>query len=201
MAMLARWRTDHGFSIRSDEGDHGGRGPDRPLLGGRLREDLFYRLNVITIELPPLRERIEDLPVLVAHFIRQANQDHRGRVEGVSAECLEVLKCHRWPGNVRELRSAILHAMTMSKTISLEDLPPHLRSSNGEVEHVTFPVGSRLDDVERELISRTIEPTAGNKTLAARMLGLGLRTLYRRLERYAGCRDGESPTRRATPKT
>ena len=158
----------------------------RSISEGRLREDLFYRLNVFTLELPPLRQRIEDLPLLVAHFIRQANQDHRARVEGVSAECLEVLKRHRWPGNVRELRNVIEHSVIVSKrqTISLDDLPPQYRSPNGKVEHVSFPLGSSLDEVERELIGRTIEFAAGNKTLAARMLGLGVRTLYRRLERY-----------------
>ena len=154
---------------------------------GLLREDLFYRLSVFVLELPPLRERIEDLPLLVAHFIRQANQDHKRKVEGVGAESLQALKRHHWPGNVRELRNTIEHAVIVSKqrTISLDDLPSQYRSPNGKVEHVTFPVGSRLDDVERELISRTIELTAGNKTQAARMLGLGVRTLYRRLERYA----------------
>ena len=159
----------------------------RSISEGRLREDLFYRLNVFLIELPPLRERIEDLPLLVAHFIRQANQDHKRKVEGVGAESLQALKRHHWPGNVRELRNTIEHAVIVSKqrTISLDDLPPQYRSPNGKVEHVTFPVGSRLDDVERELIGRTIEMTAGNKTLAARMLGLGVRTLYRRLQRYA----------------
>jgi DNA-binding NtrC family response regulator len=155
---------------------------------GLLREDLFYRLSVFVLELPPLRERIEELPMFIAHFIREANQEQRRQVEGVSAECLEALKVHRWPGNVRELRNVIDHAVIVSKrrTISLDDLPPQFRSPNGQVQYVNVPVGSSLDDVERELIGRTIELTAGNKTLADRMLGLGVRTLYRRLERYAG---------------
>jgi DNA-binding NtrC family response regulator len=104
---------------------------------------------------------------------------------------------------VHELRNVIHRAVIVSKqrTISLHDLPPQFRSRNGNVEHVTFPVGSSLDDVERELIGRTIDLAAGNKTLAARMLGLGVRTLYRRLERYAGsemasARNGASIARR-----
>jgi len=155
---------------------------------GLLREDLFYRLSVFVLELPPLRERIEELPMLVTDFIREANQEQRRQVEGVSAECLEAFKAHRWPGNVRELRNVIDHAVIVSKrrTISLDDLPPQYRSPNGKVEQVTFQVGSSLEAVERELIGRTIEFTAGNKTLAAQMLGVGVRTLYRRLERYAG---------------
>ena len=155
---------------------------------GLLRKDLFYRLNVFVLELPPLRNRLDDLPMLIAHFIRRANREEGRQIDGVSAECLEALKVHRWPGNVRELRNVIDHAVIVSKrrTISLDDLPPQYRSPNGKVEYVTVPVGSSLDEVERELIGRTIELTAGNKTLAARMLGVGVRTLYRRLERYAG---------------
>jgi len=155
---------------------------------GLLREDLFYRLSVFVLELPPLRERIEDLPMLVAQFIQEANREQRRQVEGVSAECLEAFKAHRWPGNVRELRNVVDHAVIVSKrrTISLDDLPPQLRAPNDQIQYVTVPVGSSLDDVERELIGRTIDLAAGNKTRAAQMLGLGVRTLYRRLERYAG---------------
>ncbi len=153
-----------------------------------LREDLYYRLNVFVLDLPPLRERIEELPALVADFIREANRDHNREIEGVSADGLEALKAYRWPGNIRELRNVIHHAVIVSKqrTISLDDLPPEFCSPNGKTDQVTFPVGASLDEVERELIGRTIELTAGNKTVAARMLGLGVRTLYRRLERYAG---------------
>ena len=167
----------------------------RAISEGLLREDLFYRLNVFVLELPPLRDRLDDLPMLIAHFIRRANREEGRQIDGVSAECLEALKVHRWPGNVRELRNVIDHAVIVSKrrTISLDDLPPQYRSPNGKVEYVTVPVGSSLDEVERELIGRTIELTAGNKTLAARMLGVGVRTLYRRLERYAG---GEAAGRR-----
>jgi transcriptional regulator with PAS, ATPase and Fis domain len=154
---------------------------------GLLREDLFYRLSVFVLELPPLRERIGELPMLVAHFILEANQDHKREIEGVSADGLEALKAHRWPGNVRELRNVVDHAVIVSKrrTISLDDLPPQFRSPNGQAQYENVPVGSSLDEVERELIGRTIDPAAGNKTLAARMLGLDVRTLYRRLERYA----------------
>lgn len=170
---------------------------------GLLREDLFYRLGVFVLELPPLRERIEDLPILVAHFILEANQENGRQVQGVSAECLEALKAYRWPGNVRELRNVIEHAVIVcnGRTISLDDLPADLHSPNKKVEQVTFPVGSSLDEVERELICRTIEMASGNKTQAARMLGLGVRTLYRRLERYAdservGRRNGDGSVRR-----
>ena len=158
------------------------------LSNGLLREDFFYRLNVFVLDLPPLRERIEDLPLLVAGFLLEANKEQGREVEGVSKGCLEALRAYRWPGNIRELRNVIHHAVIVSKqrTISLDDLPPEFCSTNGKVECLTVPVGSSLDEVERELIGRTIEFTAGNKTKAARMLGLGVRTLYRRLERYAG---------------
>lgn len=164
---------------------------NRPLKhaisNGLLREDLFYRLGVFVLELPPLRERIEDLPILVAHFILEANQENGRQVQGVGADCLEALRAYRWPGNVRELRNVIHRAVIVSnhRTISLDDLPTDIQPSNGKFEQITFAVGSSLDEVERELIGRTIEMAAGNKTQAARMLGLGVRTLYRRLERYA----------------
>jgi transcriptional regulator with PAS, ATPase and Fis domain len=168
-----------------------------------LREDLFYRLNVFVLELPPLRERIEDLAMLVSEFLLEANKEQGRQVEGVSAESLEALKAYRWPGNIRELRNVIHRAVILSKqrTITLDDLPPQLCSPDGKVECLTVPVGSSLDEVERELIGRTIELTAGNKTLAARMLGVGVRTLYRRLERYAdsedvGRRNGDGILRR-----
>ncbi|MGH7780024.1 MAG: helix-turn-helix domain-containing protein [Candidatus Binataceae bacterium] len=140
--------------------------------------------------------------MLVAHFILEANKENGRRVEGVSAECVEALKAYRWPGNVRELRNVIHRAVILSKqrTISLDDLLPQFCSPDGKVECLAVPVGSSLDDVERELIGRTIEFTAGNKTLAARMLGLGVRTLYRRLERYAGSETLGMENCRSTPR-
>ena len=110
------------------------------------------------------------MPIPVAHFIMEANQENERRVQGVSAKCLEALRAYRWPGNMRELRNLIHRAVIVSKhrTISLDDLPAYLHLPNGKFEQVTFPVGSSLDEVERELIGRTIEMAAGNKTQAAR---------------------------------
>ncbi len=143
---------------------------------GRFREDLYYRLNVFAIELPALCERAEDIPGLVDHFLRELKQPEGKNISGVDAECLEVIKSYRWPGNVRQLRNVIERALIVSRgpMITVADLPFELR------------LGMSLDEVERELIIRTIDFTGGNKSRAAEVLGVSLKTLYNRLERYQG---------------
>jgi DNA-binding NtrC family response regulator len=155
---------------------------------GRFRQDLFYRLNVIRIELPPLRERSEDLPLLVNHFIEKFAQDAKRSVQGIQAEALAALMCHDWPGNIRELEHIIERAVLLGKgaIIAVEDLPPPL-VARGEG---TFVAGQALakqltlHDLEREYIGRVLESTRGNKTEAARILGVDRTTLYRKLEEY-----------------
>jgi len=149
---------------------------------------LFYRLNVIRIELPPLRERSEDIPLLVNHFIEKFAQDAKRRVEGIQAEALAALKCHDWPGNIRELEHTIERAVLLGKgaIIAVEDLPSHLvaRSEGAFVAGQALAKRLTLYDLEREYIGRVLESTRGNKTEAARILGVDRTTLYRKLEEY-----------------
>jgi transcriptional regulator with PAS, ATPase and Fis domain len=153
---------------------------------GRLREDLYYRLNVYTVELPPLRDRLEDLPLLVAHFIREFNREYNKSVEGMGQDCLDALRAHTWPGNVRELRNVVQRAVIRchSPMLSAGDLPadsvPH-----GSEARFTVQLGSSVYDVERELIVRTIAYAGGNKTRASDILGMSRRNLYNRLSGYA----------------
>ncbi len=159
---------------------------DRAIREGKLRDDLFYRLNVFSIEMPPLRERIEDVPLLTEHFIRDLSQQDSKRITGVDHDCLQALKSYAWPGNVRQLRNVIERALIVSRgpLITIADLPPELRTVARQDLNFQVRVGSSLDQVERELIYKTIEFASGNKTRAAEMLGVSLKTLYNRLERY-----------------
>ncbi len=158
----------------------------RAIREGRLREDLYYRLNVYTVELPPLRHRLEDLPLLVAHFIREFNREHNKCVEGMDQDCLDALRTHRWPGNVRELRNAIQRAVIRcsSRMLSAEDLPADSVAHGSEARFMV-ELGSSVYDVERELIVRTIAYAGGNKSRASDILGMSRRNLYNRLNGYA----------------
>jgi transcriptional regulator with PAS, ATPase and Fis domain len=159
----------------------------RAIREGRLRADLYYRLNVVSLELPPLRDRIEDVLLLAKEFVRTFNREHRKAVEGIAPDCLEALKAHSWPGNVRELRNAIERAVIMSKSpmLSIRDLPKELSSQPGPRLGFTVRLGSTLEEVENELIARTILFAGGNKSRAAQILGVGRRTLYKQPERYS----------------
>ncbi|GIX06750.1 MAG: acetoacetate metabolism regulatory protein AtoC [Candidatus Poribacteria bacterium] len=154
---------------------------------GRFREDLYHRLKVFPIELPPLRERKEDIPLLVAHFLREACREYGTPLKHLEPAALEALQRYHWPGNVRELRNLISYLVLNieGETIRREDLPEEIqREDNFENQGVRFPVGMSMDEIEREAILRTLEATGWNKTRAAQLLGIGLRTLYRKLERY-----------------
>jgi DNA-binding NtrC family response regulator len=161
---------------------------DASIKEGRFREDLYYRLNVFAIELPALCERAEDIPGLVDHFLGELKQPEGKKITGVDAECLEVLKSYRWPGNVRQLRNVIERALIVSQgpLITVVDLPPELKRTTGSSSSFELRLGMSLDNVERELIMRTIDFTGGNKSRAAEVLGISLKTLYNRLERYKG---------------
>jgi transcriptional regulator with PAS, ATPase and Fis domain len=155
---------------------------------GKFRQDLYYRLNVIRIELPALRQRSEDVPLLVDHFIRKFAESAKHKVEGIQAEALAGLKSHDWPGNIRELEHTIERAVLLGKgtMIGLEDLPPHF-AAHGKCETVVAQALAQqltLRDMEREYIGRVLESTHGNKTEAARILGVDRTTLYRKLEEY-----------------
>ncbi|MGH7823700.1 MAG: sigma-54-dependent transcriptional regulator [Candidatus Binatia bacterium] len=153
---------------------------------GRFRQDLYYRLNVIRIELPPLRERAEDIPILVEHFIQQFAAKARRHVSGTQKDALAALMNYQWPGNVRELEHVIERAVLLGKeaTIGLDDLPQLLSSSANNRPQFNKAVakGYTLRDLEKEYIRRVLEQTNGNKTEAAKILGVDRTTLYRKLE-------------------
>ena len=165
---------------------------EQMVQNNTFREDLFYRLNVIGINIPPLRDRPEDIPLLTSHFLRRFSIKNDKQLRGLSKEALEALSAWSWPGNVRELENVIERAvvLTRGEVVTLEDLPPPLRQQpqaekaliRREGRSVVIPIGSKLEDVERELIRATLEETQGDKTLAAQLLGIAARTIYRKLE-------------------
>ena len=151
------------------------RTPKQAISEERLRADLFYRLNTCTIHLPPLRDRLEDLPMLIDHFIEQANHDYQRHVDSIDPEFLAALRTYRWPGNVRELRNVFETAvlMTHSTQLSVEDLPEEIKISANRETSFTVLLGSPLQEIEQEYKAR-----------ASEMLGVPRRTLYGKLERY-----------------
>jgi DNA-binding NtrC family response regulator len=159
---------------------------DRALAEGELREDLYYRLNVFTIEMPPLRERPEDIPLLADHFLRELSEANNRPVTGIDNDCMEILKSHAWPGNVRQLRNVLERALIVSRgpLLSAAELPAEIKRNRDPGSSFELRLGSSLDEVEREVICRTMESLEGNKVRAAEVLGISLKTLYNRLERY-----------------
>ncbi|MGD9902479.1 MAG: sigma-54-dependent transcriptional regulator [Vicinamibacterales bacterium] len=166
--------------------------PAGAVRTGKLREDLYYRLNVFTIALPPLRERREDLPLLVQTFIDEFNQRDEKAVKAVDPEAMRRLEGYAWPGNVRELRNVIERAVILAKGdfIEVRHLPPlsgasratpaPAAASGGEV---TLTPGMTVDEAEQKLILATLDAASGNKTRAAEMLGISLKTLHNKLNR------------------
>ncbi|HEX9743410.1 MAG TPA: sigma-54 dependent transcriptional regulator [Nitrospiraceae bacterium] len=156
----------------------------------RFREDLYYRLNVIEIRMPPLRERREDIPLLVDAFLKKCAEAGKKTVKGIAESALALLMDYPWPGNVRELENVIERAVTLTRgeKVLPEDLPPAIHGSRGDRKVIddaadrTLP----LEDVEKEYILRILEKTGGNKYQAAQLLGIDRKTLYRKLGEIAG---------------
>src|SRR6266404_5720305 len=164
---------------------------EREVTEGRFREDLFYRLSVVTLRVPPLRERAEDLPLLAAHALRQA-REAGARAATISEEALATLNQYNWPGNVRELENTIAHAALYArgKVITPEDLPPKVRNHAraGEPENKTqsmFKDLPSLDELERRYLIHVLQAVGGSRTRAAEVLKIDRRTLYRMAERFA----------------
>ena len=161
--------------------------PVQALRDGLLREDLFYRLNVFGLHLPPLRERMDDLPLLIQSLLQEFSAKHGKVVRGVDAETLNLFAQHDWPGNIRELRNVLERATLMARgeLIGPADLPPDFRGQQrGPAPELGLQVGMSIDAAERALITRTLEKTKQNKTRAAVMLGISLKTLHNKLARY-----------------
>jgi DNA-binding NtrC family response regulator len=162
------------------------RDPMKAIEEVRLREDLYYRLNVVPISLPPLRDRREDIPLLVQFFINEFNKKHQLEIEGLKDDAAELLQGYSWPGNVRELRNVIERTVVLAKDawIAAMDLPPYLRTPNA-ADKLVFAVGvTTVADAERELILKTLEKAGNNKAEAARQLGVDVKTIYNKLRSY-----------------
>jgi len=161
---------------------------DELVRNGKFRQDLYYRLNVIRIELPALRHRSDDIPLLVKHFIDKFADGARRNVEGMREEALAALKGYDWPGNIRELEHTIERAVLLGKEtlVGLEDLPAHLVARAESTIVLAQALDNRLTlrDLEREYIGKVLANTNGNKAEAARILGVDRTTLYRKLEEY-----------------
>jgi two-component system response regulator HydG len=158
----------------------------REVAEGRFREDLYYRLNVVQVKLPPMRSRREDIPLLADHFLRLYCQKNGKVRTGFSPEASELMESYAWPGNVRELEHAIERAVVLSRgeVIGVEDLPETVRGGpRGSNQHLIIPIGTPLEEIERRVIHETLRHTKGDKTLAAQLLGIAARTIYRKLER------------------
>jgi two-component system response regulator HydG len=159
------------------------------VAASRFREDLFYRLNVIAVTAPPLRARRDDIPLLVDHFLgKYAKKNGRARLVA-PAEVLAQLTEYSWPGNVRELENVIERAVVLCRSARLEltDLPDTLHEAQGaEASTVTFSVGTPLDEVERRLLRETLRYAKGDKSVAAQLLGISTRTIYRKLGEMEG---------------
>ena len=158
---------------------------------GKFRQDLFFRLKVVTVKLPPLRERREDIPLLTAHFLKEFNQLHGKRVQGVSEALRRALAAYDWPGNVRELRNLIESMIVQDHDgiLDLNDIQEgdSLRATLSPNNHAASPsglVGRPLNEVERYYIEQALDLTGGNREEAARMLGIGERTLYRKIKKW-----------------
>jgi two-component system response regulator HydG len=154
---------------------------------GRFREDLYYRLNVIAVPIPPLRDRREDIPLLAEHFLQFYAQRNGRHIAGFSRAAAEVMARYDWPGNVRELENTVERAVVLSRggAIEVDDLPPDVRTGSsglGDGKSLTFAVGTPLEEIERRVIHATLAHTGGDKRLCAQLLGIATRTIYRRLE-------------------
>jgi len=155
---------------------------------GRFRRDLYFRINVIHVEVPPLRSRASDVLVLAQRFVDRLAQSSGKRVVGISSEAAERLLAYSWPGNVRELENAIERAVAVTRfeRIAVDDLPERIR--NYRSSHVIVSSSDpaelqTMDEVERRYIASVLEATSGNKTVAAKILGFDRETLYNKLER------------------
>ena len=160
--------------------------PAEAVKSGKLREDLYYRLNVFTIELPPLRERREDVPLLIQRFLNEFNSTNNKAVKAVDQEAMQILEQYPWPGNIRELRNVMERATILAEGefVHTRHLPPLLVTKGEEtLPTMTLTPGTTVDEAERRLILLTLDHTRNNKTRAAEILGISLKTLHNKLNR------------------
>ena len=166
------------------------------VASGRFREDLFYRFNVVAVHIPPLRQRPEDIPLLLTHYLKIFAQENGKRLDGITPEALKLLMAYPWPGNVRELRNLVerMTVMARGSSLTLADVPGEVRAALAApapgVAATSAPVAATPGDTldltlqEKNLIARALQECQGNRTLAAKRLGIGRRTLYRKIDEY-----------------
>ncbi len=152
---------------------------------GAFREDLYYRLNVVNIHVPPLRERKEDISLLAAAFLKEISEENGKNILGMSKDVLSALYKYDWPGNVRELRNSIESAVVMCRDtiLSLHDLPPRIEDSRAE-GYISIRQGTSLSEAERKIIQQTLLFNHNNKSRSAEILGIGRKTLHRKIDEY-----------------
>jgi len=165
--------------------------PEEAVSRGELRNDLYYRLNVFNIHMPPLREHREDIPDLVRHLLEDMSAKHGRKVATVSEAVFNLFKNHSWPGNVRELRNTLERAVIVCEgaVIETKHLPPGfgqtpIRTSSDDLDAIRLGVGTTVGEAEKALILKTLESTSNNKTRAAEILGISLKTLHNKLKEY-----------------
>jgi len=165
--------------------------PEEAVSNGQLRNDLYYRLNVFNIHMPPLREHKEDLPDLTESLISDLNEKHGREVAGVDDEVMRAFQAYSWPGNVRELRNTLERAVILAtgKLVETRHLPPgfgtaHVKAAEYDPNAIHLGVGTTVEEAEKQLILRTLASTNNNKTRAAEILGISLKTLHNKLKEY-----------------
>ncbi len=153
-----------------------------------FREDLYFRITGATIEIPPLRQRREDIPLLIDHFIRRANKTHGTKIKSLAADARRVLMSHPWPGNIRQLRNTIENMVVLSEgdKLTVADLPAEIHRPPDELSNKPLDqlAGISIEEAEKQLIANTLKMVDGNREQAASMLGIGERTLYRKIKEY-----------------
>jgi transcriptional regulator with PAS, ATPase and Fis domain len=163
---------------------------EQQVKDGKFREDLLHRLKVVTIKLPPLRERKQDIPRLVEAFLREFNIEHEKSITGISRGAMDLLMQYHWPGNVRELKNTLEGMVVLSasdRMLDVSDLPEHILrqvDTEGPAGDIYLRVGMTMEEIEKIAIEHTLRSVGYDKQKAAEMLGIGLRTLYRKQKRY-----------------
>ena len=176
----------------------------RAVREGTFREDLFYRLNVIALTVPPLRDRRDDIPLLVDHFLTRFREKNQKAVTGCTRQALDAIAAYPWPGNVRELENAIERAVVLCKgtVIDVDDLPREILGAPADDEiganAVRFEIGTPLDEIELRMIHETLRHTKGDKRVAAQLLGIATRTIYRKLGQPEA---GDAPAEPSLPRS
>ena len=153
---------------------------------GKFRDDLFYRLSVVTLQLPALRERREDIPLLIRAFLDEFSRENNKNVRELTGDAVNVLMAYDWPGNVRELRNAVEQMVVLARgeRLTLRDVPAAIRGGADLTKISVVRTGMTVEEAERQLIVQALKEVEGNRTLAAKKVGMSRRTLHRKLKKY-----------------